>query len=71
MLGRGATGFRPRGSTLWFTGLSGTGKTWCISSYGLDWDNIRTGLNKNLGFASEDREESIRRVPYKKELRCR
>ena len=33
-----------------------------IPSYGLDGDNIRTGLNKNLGFAPEDREENIRRV---------
>ena len=75
VLGRGATGFRARGCTIWFTGLSGAaGKTTisltleeylvsrCISSYGLDGDNIRTGLNKNLGFAPEDREENIRRV---------
>ena len=74
VLGRGATGFRARGSTIWFTGLSDAGKTTisltleeylvsrCISSYGLDGDNIRTGLNKNLGFAPEDREENIRRV---------
>jgi len=72
VLGRGATGFR--GCTIWFTGLSGAGKTTIsfaleeylvsrgISSYGLDGDNIRTGLNKNLGFAPEDREENIRRV---------
>ena len=33
-----------------------------IPAYGLDGDNIRTGLNKNLGFAPEDREENIRRV---------
>ena len=33
-----------------------------IPSYGLDGDNIRTGLNKNLGFAPQDREENIRRV---------
>jgi len=63
-----------RGCTIWFTGLSGAGKTTIsfaleeylvsrgISSYGLDGDNIRTGLNKNLGFAPEDREENIRRV---------
>ena len=39
--------------------------TWLASgipSYGLDGDNVRTGLNKNLGFAPEDREENIRRV---------
>ena len=63
-----------RGCTVWFTGLSGAGKTTLsfaleeylvsrgISAYGLDGDNIRTGLNKNLGFAPEDREENIRRV---------
>lgn len=33
-----------------------------IPAYGLDGDNIRTGLNKNLGFTKEDREENIRRV---------
>eukprot|EP00092_Neocalanus_flemingeri_P040128 GFUD01043710.1.p1 GENE.GFUD01043710.1~~GFUD01043710.1.p1 ORF type:complete len:634 (+),score=158.03 GFUD01043710.1:189-2090(+) len=72
VLGKGAAGFR--GCTIWFTGLSGAGKTTIsfaleeylvsrgISSYGLDGDNIRTGLNKNLGFAPEDREENIRRV---------
>ena len=55
-------------------GLSGAGKTTVsfaveeylvsrgIPAYGLDGDNIRTGLNKNLGFAPEDREENIRRV---------
>ena len=63
-----------RGCTIWFTGLSGAGKTTIsfaleeylvsrgIPAYGLDGDNIRTGLNKNLGFAPEDREENIRRV---------
>ena len=62
------------GGTIWFTGLSGAGKTtlsfaleqWLvsrgISAYGLDGDNVRTGLNKNLGFTPEDREENIRRV---------
>ena len=33
-----------------------------IPAYGLDGDNMRTGLNKNLGFSQEDREENIRRV---------
>lgn len=63
-----------RGCTVWFTGLSGAGKTSVsfeleaylvsrgIPAYGLDGDNIRTGLNKNLGFSPEDREENIRRV---------
>ena len=55
-------------------GLSGAGKTTIsfaleeylcgrgIPAYVLDGDNIRTGLNKNLGFAPEDREENIRRI---------
>ncbi|GLG93977.1 Uncharacterized protein GBIM_01285 [Gryllus bimaculatus] len=63
-----------RGCTVWFTGLSGAGKTSIafeleaylvsrgIPAYGLDGDNVRTGLNKNLGFSKEDREENIRRV---------
>lgn len=33
-----------------------------IPAYGLDGDNIRTGLNKNLGFSADDREENIRRI---------
>ena len=33
-----------------------------IPAYGLDGDNVRTGLNKNLGFSEEDRTENIRRV---------
>ncbi|XP_019529902.3 bifunctional 3'-phosphoadenosine 5'-phosphosulfate synthase isoform X2 [Aedes albopictus] len=63
-----------RGCTVWLTGLSGAGKTSIafeleaylvskgIPAYGLDGDNIRTGLNKNLGFSQTDREENIRRV---------
>ncbi|XP_017466840.1 PREDICTED: bifunctional 3'-phosphoadenosine 5'-phosphosulfate synthase [Rhagoletis zephyria] len=63
-----------RGCTIWLTGLSGAGKTSIafeleahlvvrgIPAYGLDGDNIRTGLNKNLGFTPADREENIRRV---------
>merc|ERR1719268_25648 len=63
-----------RGCTIWFTGLSGAGKTTIsfaledylvsrgIPAYGLDGDNVRTGLNKNLGFSPQDREENIRRV---------
>ncbi|CAG0917644.1 unnamed protein product [Notodromas monacha] len=62
------------GCTIWFTGLSGAGKTTIsfaleeflvskgYSAYGLDGDNVRHGLNKNLGFTPEDREENIRRV---------
>lgn len=63
-----------RGCTVWLTGLSGAGKTTIsfaleeylvsqgIPAYSLDGDNIRTGLNKNLGFTQEDREENIRRI---------
>lgn len=63
-----------RGATLWFTGLSGAGKTTLsfalekiliqlgIPAYGLDGDNVRHGLCKNLGFSADDRSENIRRV---------
>ncbi|XP_050694458.1 bifunctional 3'-phosphoadenosine 5'-phosphosulfate synthase-like isoform X4 [Eriocheir sinensis] len=63
-----------RGCTVWFTGLSGAGKTTVsfaleeylvskgIPAYCLDGDNMRHGLNKNLGFSDDDREENIRRV---------
>lgn len=78
-----------RGCTLWFTGLSGAGKTTIsfalektliqvlkrtvadvsvvpvqlgIPAYGLDGDNVRHGLCKNLGFAKNERSENIRRV---------
>ena len=63
-----------RGCTVWFTGLSGAGKTTIsfaleeylvsqnIPTYSLDGDNIRHGLNKNLGFSETDREENIRRI---------
>ncbi|XP_064175905.1 bifunctional 3'-phosphoadenosine 5'-phosphosulfate synthase 2b [Anguilla rostrata] len=63
-----------RGCTVWLTGLSGAGKTTIgfaleeylvthgIPCYSLDGDNIRHGLNKNLGFTSTDREENIRRI---------
>ncbi|WP_330163356.1 adenylyl-sulfate kinase [Paenibacillus woosongensis] len=59
---------------LWFTGLSGAGKSTLsvaveealyhsnIRSYILDGDNIRQGLNKDLGFSPEDRKENIRRI---------
>ena len=62
------------GGLLWFTGLSGSGKSTlahaieeklhslCVRSYVLDGDNIRTGLNKNLGLSPEDRKENIRRI---------
>lgn len=59
---------------LWFTGLSGSGKSTLanalnqklfnenISSYVLDGDNVRHGLNKDLGFSELDRKENIRRI---------
>ena len=61
------------GGLLWFTGLSGSGKSTphaveeklhklCLRSYVLDGDNIRTGLNKNLGLSPEDRKENVRRI---------
>lgn len=59
---------------LWFTGLSGSGKSTLanalarylfednIQTYVLDGDNIRHGLNRDLGFTDEDRKENIRRI---------
>lgn len=59
---------------IWFTGLSGSGKSSLanelektlhnqgIRTYLLDGDNLRYGINKNLGFSSEDRKENIRRI---------
>jgi len=63
-----------RGAVIWLTGLSGAGKSTIaralenelfqrsINTYVLDGDNLRHGLNSNLGFAPEDRAENIRRV---------
>jgi bifunctional enzyme CysN/CysC len=63
-----------RGAVIWFTGLSGAGKSTLaqalerdlfhrgMHTYVLDGDNIRHGLNSNLGFSPEDRVENIRRV---------
>lgn len=63
-----------RGAVLWFTGLSASGKSTVANtvdhklhamgkrSFVLDGDNIRMGLNKNLGFSAEDRAENIRRI---------
>jgi len=65
---------KAQGATLWFTGLSASGKSTIacaleqvlvqrgIPAYRLDGDNIRMGLNKNLGFSAEDRAENIRRI---------
>ena len=63
-----------RGATLWLTGLSGSGKSTLAlalehalfqrgcRAYVLDGDNIRHGLNRDLGFSPEDRTENIRRI---------
>lgn len=63
-----------KGVVLWFTGLSGSGKSTVAhevelalvqngkNAFVLDGDNIRHGLNKNLGFSAEDRTENIRRL---------
>ena len=63
-----------RGATVWLTGLSGSGKSTIAVgaerelvrrgrlAYVLDGDNIRHGLNKNLGFSPQDRSENIRRI---------
>jgi len=63
-----------QGFTLWFTGLSASGKSTIataleqhllhlgLSTYRLDGDNVRFGLNKDLGFSEKDRNENIRRV---------
>ncbi|MBI2799712.1 MAG: adenylyl-sulfate kinase [Gammaproteobacteria bacterium] len=63
-----------KGAVLWFTGLSGAGKSTIanavdyklnhrgIHTYLLDGDNVRHGLNKNVGFSAADRAENIRRI---------
>lgn len=63
-----------RGMMLWFTGLSGSGKSTVAIALErelhkrgllcriLDGDNIRSGINNNLGFSAEDRGENIRRI---------
>ena len=63
-----------QGCTIWFTGLPSSGKSTTAFTlehelvkrgylaYVLDGDNVRHGLNKNLGFSAEDREENIRRI---------
>lgn len=63
-----------KGAIIWFTGLSGSGKSTLANAledrlnkmgkrtYVLDGDNVRNGLNKDLGFSDEDRVENIRRI---------
>jgi bifunctional enzyme CysN/CysC len=67
---------RPRGKTVWFTGLSGSGKSSVAMlveqkllekgtpAYVLDGDNLRHGLNADLGFSMADRVENLRRVAH-------
>ncbi len=62
------------GQTVWFTGLSGSGKSTLafaveealiarnVAAYVLDGDNVRMGLNRDLGFSPDDRTENIRRI---------
>lgn len=66
--------YKYKSCVLWFTGLSAAGKStianalckqlhmMAVKSYVLDGDNVRHGLNKNLGFSPEDRKENIRRI---------
>jgi adenylylsulfate kinase len=70
------------GKVLWFTGLSGSGKSTIAKgleealhakgffSVVLDGDNVRTGVNNNLGFSDEDRKENIRRIAEVAKLFC-
>ncbi|KAF2484393.1 Adenylylsulfate kinase-domain-containing protein [Neohortaea acidophila] len=65
---------KQRGCTVWFTGLSASGKSTIataleqhllhlgLQTYRLDGDNVRFGLNKDLGFSPQDRVENIRRI---------
>ncbi|KAK4981865.1 Adenylyl-sulfate kinase [Elasticomyces elasticus] len=65
---------KQQGCTVWFTGLSASGKSTIataleqhllhlgLATYRLDGDNVRFGLNKDLGFSEKDRNENIRRI---------
>ncbi len=65
-----------KGCVIWFTGLSGSGKSTIANAvesrlndeglltYMLDGDNIRKGINSDLGFSNEDRDENIRRISH-------
>jgi bifunctional enzyme CysN/CysC len=67
---------RTRGATIWFTGLPASGKSTIAaaleerlvvdgrSAYRLDGDNLRHGLNENLGFSADDRTENVRRTAH-------
>jgi bifunctional enzyme CysN/CysC len=69
-----------RGGTIWFTGFSGSGKSTIAAeveaaliaagrpAYLLDGDNVRHGLNGDLGFSAEDRAENVRRISHVAQL---
>ncbi len=69
-----------RGGTVWFTGFSGSGKSTVAAAveaalvaagrpaYLLDGDNVRHGLNGDLGFTAEDRTENVRRISHVAQL---
>jgi bifunctional enzyme CysN/CysC len=69
-----------RGATIWFTGFSGSGKSTIASAvesalvamgrpaYLLDGDNVRHGLNADLGFSADDRAENVRRIAHVAQL---
>lgn len=69
-----------RGATIWFTGFSGSGKSTIASAveaalvaqgrpaYLLDGDNVRHGLNADLGFSAQDRTENVRRIAHVAQL---
>lgn len=71
---------KQRGFTIWFTGLSASGKSTIataleqhllhlgLAAYRLDGDNVRFGLNKDLGFTEKDRNENIRRIAEVRDL---
>ncbi|MBI3541175.1 MAG: adenylyl-sulfate kinase [Deltaproteobacteria bacterium] len=73
---------KQKGAVIWFTGLSASGKSTVArevelalvengkNAYVLDGDNIRHGLNSNLGFSPEDRKENIRRIGEVSKLFC-
>src|SRR5436190_1939039 len=73
----------PQGFTLWFTGLSGVGKTTLTNALApilrerglkievLDGDAVRTNLSQELGFSKEDRDTNIRRIGYLSRLLSR
>jgi len=70
------------GKVIWFTGLSGSGKSTLANAleiklhhsgkhtYLLDGDNIRQGLNQDLGFSDQDRNENVRRIAEVSKLMC-